>query len=415
MFSIGHANFVFLVFAFTVLAVFPKAEGFSVLHRSGNLSDSGVRCPCACNMERNGAPHRSRPSFREAMHKIPKSMHHFSFSSSHAPVLTVRPGELVHLETLDCFCGAFDTSLTRADADAVQLDYSTLNPVTGPIYVEGAMPGDTLSVTLHDIRLGRRGVARYGPGSGQLQDLVCGVCTRFFAVDKGMVEMVEERDSSATGFGKNGLSKSAKEMGRASGRRRAPISFPSQPMLGVIGVAPEGDGVEVGTMPAGRHGGNLDDKLNTIGATLHLPVKHPGALLSIGDMHASQGDGEIIGTGIEIGGDVLLSCTVLPGVQAKYPITETDTYWATHGVAVMDIPGATTEACKEAASLLIEQWSFTAEDASIFLGVRGDLGLCQAVHPDKGTQIARMVVPKVQACPTPFRCQSEADLGRARS
>lgn len=161
-------------------------------------------------------------------------------------------------------------------------------------------------------------------------------------------------------------------------------------------------------------------------------------------MHASRGDGEICGTGIEISGAVELSCRVLKkdsvaplsspgptsgstGVRGKlfqvvrgkllqaqlpsspcsFPVTETETHWHAHGVTVENIPGATTVACEEAARLLIGQWGFSPEDAFIFLSVKGNLGLCQSCHPDKGTQIARMSVPKISACPRPFRCLLE--------
>ena len=211
--------------------------------------------------------------------------------------------------------------------------------------------------------------------------------------------MREEEDASA-------IDAAAATIAR---KRRARISFPASPMLGVIAVAPKDE--PVSTMPAGPHGGNLDNKLNGIGSTIYLPVNHPGALLSIGDMHASQGDGEISGTGVEIGGDVLLSCHVYKqnclypegaGV-CRYPVTETDTHWVTHGVVIEDIPKTMTVACDEASKLLVGQWGFTPEEAFIFLSVRGDLGLCQFCHPDQGTQIARMVVPKIDACPKPFR------------
>jgi amidase len=218
-------------------------------------------------------------------------------------------------------------------------------------------------------------------------------------------------------------------------KRIAPISFPASPMLGVIGVAPEGDvDVSIPTMPAGRHGGNLDDRYNRKGSIIYLPINQPGALLSIGDMHASQGDGEICGTGVEISGTVWLSCRVIkkdevapllslsfaleddnssqfqfesPSTSCLFPVTETETHWHTHGVIVENIPGATTLACEEAARLLVGQWGFTPEEAFIFLSVKGNLGLCQSCHPDTGTQIARMSVPKIEACPRPFRCLYE--------
>lgn len=214
-----------------------------------------------------------------------------------------------------------------------------------------------------------------------------------------------------------------------SKNRIGPISFPAKPMLGVIGLAPsphEQDPIE--TMPAGKHGGNLDNNANGIGSTIYIPIHHDGGLLSLGDMHASQGDGEISGTGIEIGGDVLLRCEVLrhedlygcsyesvkmsEGNEStkeflwklEYPVTETSTHWITHGVVICDIPKTTSIACQEAAKILIGQWGFTPEEAFLFLSVKGDLGLCQACHPDKGTQIAKMSVPKLdKLCPRAFK------------
>jgi amidase len=304
----------------------------------------------------------------------------------------VKPGERIHVETNDCFHGVITPQNPHA-----KLDYSRFNPVTGPIFIEGALPGDILSISIHDIRPNACGVAMCGPHSGQLCHTVEQNFTRFFDVNETTVTMREES---------------------SSGTRISPISFPACPMLGVIGLSPEGHH-EISTMPAGKHGGNLDNKLNGIGCTIHIPVHHPGGLLSIGDMHASQGDGEINGTGVEVGGDVLLSCEIIKPndlvthtdaitasstrLPCEYPVTETKTHWITHGVAVECIPKATKVACEEAAALLMGQWGFSAEEAFIFLGVKGDLGLCQSCHPDKGTQIAKMAVPKIKACPAPFR------------
>ncbi len=262
-------------------------------------------------------------------------------------------------------------AITNAENALLPIPDSAINGATGPIYVTGAEPGDTLSVTLHDIKPATRGVARTYPGSGQLQHLVEKPYARFFDVNDGIVTMNEK------------------------------VSFPASPMLGVIGVAPAVG--EIPTMPAGKHGGNLDNNLNGIGATIHLPVKHPGALLAIGDMHASMGDGEICGTGIEIGGDVLLSVQLIKGIGTEYPVTEIADAWVTHGVAdVADLTGALRIACEEAANLLVNHWGFTIEDAFIFLSVQGNLGIAQAVHPGSGTVIAKMVVPKLAACPRPF-------------
>ncbi|MSX52458.1 MAG: hypothetical protein F2769_00955 [Actinobacteria bacterium] len=307
------------------------------------------------------------PTFSDAAHYLSREHHTFSFAASHSPALTVSPGELIHVQTWDCYKGAITN-----DIDALlPIPDTEINPATGPIYVRGAQPGDTISVTIHDIKPALRGVARTYPGNGQLQHLIEKPYARFFDVVNGLVTMNEQ------------------------------VSFPSAPMLGVIGVAPESG--EIPTMPAGKHGGNLDNNLNGIGATIHLPVKHPGALLGIGDMHASMGDGEICGTGIEIAGDVLISIALIKGVGTDYPVTENASSWVTHGVAVNDLPAALQVACEEAAQLLVKHWGFTIEDAFIFLSVQGNLGIAQAVHPSSGTVIAKMVVPKIPACPSPFK------------
>lgn len=307
------------------------------------------------------------PTFNDAAHYLSREHHTFSFAASHSPALTVSPGELIHVQTWDCYKGAITN-----DIDALlPIPDTEINPATGPIYVRGAQPGDTISVTIHDIKPALRGVARTYPGNGQLQHLIEKPYARFFDVVNGLVTMNEQ------------------------------VSFPSAPMLGVIGVAPESG--EIPTMPAGKHGGNLDNNLNGIGATIHLPVKHLGALLGIGDMHASMGDGEICGTGIEISGDVLISIALIKGVGTDYPVTENASSWVTHGVAVNDLPAALQVACEEAAQLLVKHWGFTIEDAFIFLSVQGNLGIAQAVHPSSGTVIAKMVVPKIPACPSPFK------------
>ena len=158
-------------------------------------------------------------------------------------------------------------AITGPENSTVKIDDSRINGATGPIFIKGAMPGDTLSVSIIDIKPNNSGVARIFPGEGQLSNLIETPYAQFFEINQGQIRMNDR------------------------------VNFPLNPMIGVIGVAPEFG--EIPTMPAGKHGGNLDNNLNGIGATVHLPVKHEGALLAIGDMHASMGDGEICGTGIE--------------------------------------------------------------------------------------------------------------------
>jgi amidase len=306
-------------------------------------------------------------SFKSANHFLSRDHHTFSFASTHQPVLSVEPGELIHLQTWDCFAGQI-----VVDADLIKdIDDSKVNPATGPIYIKSAEPGDTLAITILEIITQKRGVARCFEGEGQLSHLLNGPYGRFFEVVDGVVTMNEQ------------------------------VSFPAVPMLGVIGVAPESG--EIATMPAGKHGGNLDNNMNKVGATIYLPVKHSGALLGIGDMHAAMGDGEISGTGVEIGGDVLIKVDVIKAITTDYPVTELDGCWITHGVAVQDIEAAMRIACEQAAGLLVDHWGFTIDDAFIFLSVACDLGIAQNVHPSTGTVIAKLRVPKLAACPRPFK------------
>jgi amidase len=299
--------------------------------------------------------------------KISRDQHIWAFSADMAPVVTVDPGTVLEIETWDCFTGQVQSESDTLD----KLDLTRINSATGPIAVNGALPGDSLSVTLIDILPNEQGAGMVIPEWGQLIEHAKSPTTRIFKVKDGIIRMNEN------------------------------VTFPTRPMFGVIGVAPaEG---EVGTFLADRHGGNMDDHKNGIGATIHLPVFQPGGQLAIGDMHASMGDGEISGTGVEIGGKAIIKVDLIKGKAGGWPITETADAWYTHGTTADSIDGALKNACEEAAKLLVDEWGFTMEDAYIFLSVAGDLGIAQYCHPSPGSVIARMRVPKISAAPHPFK------------
>lgn len=343
--------------------------------------------------------------FPQAQHFVSKEHFHNFFDANLPPVIRVQPGDFVHVETNDCFHGKISPTGTTSVQD---IPKDERNPVTGPIFVEGAEPGDILAVTLLDIRPQGVGIACCGPRVGQLSHWVDRSTTTFFDLSQNgkLVTMREDTDETNDGGSH-----------KPTQCRLGPISFPARPMLGVIGVAPP-PGQVVSTMPAGPHGGNLDNQANGIGSTIYLPVFCSGALLSMADMHASQGDGEISGNGVEIGGNVLLTCRVLKSADVypdgdqwrlEFPVTETPTHWITHGVVRENIAQTTVVACDEAAKILVGQWGLTPSQAFTFLSVHGDLGLCQSCHPDVGTQIAKMTVPKLDWCPRPFRMLHEQD------
>ena len=299
-------------------------------------------------------------------HRIGRDDVVWSFGPDMEPVLEIEPGTVVTLETNDCFTGQIQT-----ESDLVtQIDFGRVNSATGPIAVRGAEPGDSLVVELLEVTPGPRGFATLIPGIGQLIDQVESPLTQVFRVEGDTIHMNDR------------------------------ISFPLRPMVGVIGVATDGETLTNGF--AGRHGGNLDNHLNGPGATVYLPVRQPGGMLAIGDMHASMGDGEICFTGVEIEGEVTIRVDVLKGKQGTWPVTELPDRWVVHGTAGADFMEALDSACGEAARFLVDEWGFSNEEAFVFLSVACDANICQACRPHDFSTIARVAIPKVAATPKPF-------------
>ena len=299
-------------------------------------------------------------------HRIGREDVVWSFGPSLEPVLEVDPGETITFETNDCFTGQI-----RSEDDLVtEIDLERINSATGPVAVRGAEPGDSLVAEILDVRPIEWGVATLIPGFGQLIDEVQAPLTRLFEVADGEIRMNER------------------------------VSFPARPMVGVVGVATDGETLT--TSLAGQHGGNLDDHLHGVGARIYFPVRQLGGIFAVGDMHASMGDGEICFTGVEIAGEVDIRFDVLKGKQATWPVTELGDRWLPHATAD-DFPDALKLVSEEAAKLLVDEHGFTVEDAFIFLSVACDAGVAQACKPAPqfGT-IARFSIPKIDACPRPF-------------
>jgi amidase len=290
----------------------------------------------------------------------------WAFGPELEPILEVDPGAIVRIETNDCFSGQI-----RSEDDLVtEIDFERVNSATGPIAVRGAEPGDSLVVELLEVNPIEWGVATLIPGYGQLIDKVQAPLTRLFRVEDGWVELNER------------------------------VRFPARPMVGVVGVATGGETLTTGQ--AGRHGGNLDNHLHGPGAKIYFPVRQPGGMFAVGDMHASMGDGEICFTGVEISGEVTVRFDVVKGKQGTWPVTELEDRWMPHATAD-EFPEALELVSEEAARMLVEEWGFTLEDAFIFLSVACDAGIAQACKPAPhfGT-IARFAIPKIEATPGPF-------------
>jgi amidase len=301
-----------------------------------------------------------------ASHRIGRDEVVWSFGPTMEPVLEVEPGSIVTLETNDCFTGQI-----RTEADLVtEIDFERVNSATGPIAVRGAEPGDSLVVDILAIRTAASGVALVIPGVGQLHRHGLEARTKLFDVDGDTIHMNER------------------------------ISFPIRPMLGVMGVATGSEEVLNGF--AGEHGGNLDNHLHGPGARIYFPVRQPGGMFAAGDMHASMGDGEISGTGVEIAGEVDIRLGLVKGRQGRWPVTELAGHWVAHGTSSGDLAEAMELASEEAARLLVDQWGFSLDEAFIFLSVACDVGIAQACQPSPFSAISRVLIPKIAACPQPF-------------
>ena len=162
------------------------------------------------------------------------------------------------------------------------------------------------------------------------------------------------------------------------------------------------DGEELSNGLAGRHGGNLDDRFHGKGARIYFPVRQPGGMFAVGDMHASMGDGEICFTGVEIAGEVDVRFDLLKGKRSTWPVTELADRWLPHATADA-YDDALRLVADEAARLLVDEHGFSLEDAFIFLSVACDAGVAQACKPAEGFgTIARFSIPKIEACPAPF-------------
>ncbi|GIE93880.1 acetamidase/formamidase family protein [Paractinoplanes rishiriensis] len=231
------------------------------------------------------------------------------------PVAVIEPYELVRLRTWDCFAGKV-ASTDDLPSKVCQFPY--LNPVTGPLYVDGARPGDTLAVHVVELTPAADvGFSSTFPHFGALTGT---------ATTAMLHPALEERVWQYTIDHQRGTV-------RYTARSCAfEVDLPLQPMLGTVGVAPAGGEVRASIVP-GVHGGNLDMPQLRAGTTVYLPVGVEGALLAVGDGHARQGDGELCGVAVEVPMHVTLVVDVLSEVSTPVPRLETDAQFMSIGVA----------------------------------------------------------------------------------
>jgi acetamidase/formamidase len=213
-----------------------------------------------------------------SIHTVAAEAHAYCWDNSLPPALESASGEEVEFSVRDASGGQLDERSTAADVAG--LDFSRVNPVSGPVFVKDARPGDVLQVDLLEFRPRGFGWTAIIPGFGLLADEFTEPWLRISSVD----------GSGSVRFGER-------------------VTLPYRPFPGTIGVAPAEPG-QHSIVPPRQWGGNIDTRHLEAGTTLYLPVGVEGALFSVGDTHACQGDGEVCGTAIESPMDVVLRLSV---------------------------------------------------------------------------------------------------------
>jgi acetamidase/formamidase len=297
-------------------------------------------------------------------HTIHRHQHHYGWDNSLAPTLRIAPGESIEFDVSDSSSGQV-TAAATAD-DIARLDFGKINPVSGPVYIDGAEPGDVLKVTLLSFTPSGWGWTANIPGFGLLAD--------------------EFRDAAVHTWAYDAATLAPALFGRWA-------KVPLKPFTGTIGVAPAAAGLH-SIVPPRRVGGNMDVRDISQGTQLYLPVEVAGALFSVGDTHAAQGDGEVCGTAIESPMKVALKFELVKQTPLAYPRFTTagpvtrhldaQGYEVTTGIGP-DLMQAARAAVRSMVDLLGRQRHLPAVDAYMLCSVCGDLRISEIVDAPNWT------------------------------
>lgn len=286
---------------------------------------------------------------------------HARWSATIPPVATVQSGAVVEVSTMEASDGQFTVNSTAEDV--VNVSFDPIHPLTGPVAVEGASPGDVIAVTLLDIEVDDWGWAAIVPGFGFLADRFTEPVYKGFEIPPGATEIAfNDR-----------------------------ISIPLAPFPGVMGVAPATDSMLV-TIPPRANGGNMDNRHMVEGTTIYFPVFVEGANFSIGDTHAAQGDGEVSGTAIEAGMRIRYRIEVVEGARSiEEPQYESDEFYAVTAFATT-LDEAARKATEYMIDYLVAEHGLSPEDAYMLCSLAGDLKISEVV--DVPHMLVSMHMPK---------------------
>ncbi|KFC67189.1 Amidase [Devosia sp. LC5] len=318
--------------------------------------------------------------------RLPADQHQYVFDAAAHPALHVASGDIVRVETLDCFSNRLtaDAPLLTDDAAVLAHIGGRYNPVCAPIYITGAEVGDVLAIDILGIAIGARAPmavthidADWAKAFGGDAYARAIEPHALFAATNGQTVLLD--------FG-----------GRT-------MMTPARPMIGTIGTAPE-SGQTSALLYAPGHGGNLDCPHIAVGTTVLLPVNVPGALLSLGDVHALMGDGEITGTALETSADVTIRVHVL---NASNPLTtprlrHTDWIGSIGCASKTDLQTNITAAVRDLAATLVEEHAISLPDGIQLINLFGRITVNQAVVTAQTGWSSVLVTLPRDPCLLPF-------------
>jgi amidase len=277
-----------------------------------------------------------------------------------APVARLKPGDIIETNTLDAFGNALKKPGDKMSA--VKGD----NPLTGPFYVDGAQPGDTLAIKILDLQVdGDQSVGAFAPGFGALNETSYTPMLHSPLPEKIWFYPIDKSSNTATFKALD---------------TNFSVKIPLHPFFGCIGVAPAGGEARSSVVPA-EFGGNMDAPEASVGNTLYLPVNVPGALLYMGDGHAAMGDGEVAGTAIEVALLARVQVNVIKGKRINWPRFENDNSLMAVG-AYRPLDDALRIAFTELVAWIHNDYGLSSLDAYELLSKVAKIHLDEMVDPN---------------------------------
>jgi len=329
-----------------------------------------------------------------ALHQLPATpatVHWGYFSSSLAPALRVKSGDLIEVQAITHHAGddpdlMFDATVEALFGGVPEEDrLPGPHIMTGPIYIEGARPGDMLEVRY--LRMTPR--CAYGSNLAANWGYLYEEVGR---KDRVTIYRINEQANVAHALyaydfpGTYRIPGTITRCPSCDRRAALPgVRISVRPHLGTAGVAPDAPG-RISTVPPGSHGGNIDNWRIGAGATMYYPVQVDGALFSVGDPHISQGDGEVSGTAIESSLDVLLQVVIRRDFGFPSPLLETSDSWIVHGFDA-DLNVAMRNAALDMLRFLTEQRALSTDDAYSLMSVAADFAVTQVVDQRRGVHV----------------------------